>query len=111
MLHIIAAAVRPAATYGAVQTAAIPTEPQALAIYILLAWSFFAVWVGNRNSDSGEGEAPETDEGDDDPRSAEGDDGSAQPAERNRRAERRRTGGRKLSRAQRRKRGHIDWIQ
>ena len=111
MLQNILAVVRPTAFDGAVQAALIPTEPQAIAVYALLAWAFVVVWVGNRNS------GDDTDAGD-----ATDDEGSVTdedeisikppiPGRSSREARRPRDRRKKLSRSQRRKRGHINWIQ
>lgn len=77
-------------------TASIPTEPQAIAAYALLSWFGVMIWLGNRNSGTS-GSAP----GGGSEASAEAGDGSG-PGK---------PGKKKLSRAQRRRRGNIDWIQ
>ncbi|MDX1493785.1 MAG: hypothetical protein R3253_06995 [Longimicrobiales bacterium] len=103
--------------------AAVPTDPPALAAYTLLAWFVLLVWLGNRGSGKKEGasdeqspdhasaEAPPA-EGEEDGKRATGartGASEAHAAGSEGRTTRRKT--KKLSRKQRRRRGHINWIQ
>ena len=110
MFYIITAAVCPAATHAAVRAALIPTEPQAIAVYVLLAWSFFAVWAGNRSSSDADVDDTEAD-GTEEDRSSENEDGADEANDARGVVRRRRKRRKSLSRAQRRKRGHVNWIQ
>jgi hypothetical protein len=81
---------------GQLQLASIPTEPQAIFVYILLVLAAWAIWRGNRKpapspgaeSDSAPGDTKKTD--------------STRPSDR--------SSGRK-SKKSRRRQGHINWIQ
>lgn len=116
MLYTVMAVVRPALSLGVARAALIPTEPSAIAVYALLAWSLILVWLGNRGSDvedtqaEGEGDAAGKE---DDPASTDEDarGGRASSATRGQRGRSGQRGRRKLTRAQKRRRGHINWIQ
>lgn len=116
MLQIVMAVVRPALDHGVARAALIPTEPQAIAVYALLAWSVLLVWLGNRGSgvDDEEAEGGTSAEGKEDA-PASTDPGArergASAASRGKRVQGRQRGRKKLTRAQKRRRGHITWIQ
>jgi hypothetical protein len=85
-----------------VQQASIPTEPEAIAVYVLLLIGGWAVWQGNR------GPAPAT--GDDEaPSSGDAEDGASTST--SQRPKPRRSERRGKNKAKRRRQGRIDWIQ
>lgn len=122
MLYTVMAIVRPALSLGVARATLIPTEPPAIAVYALLAWALILVWLGNRGSDvedtraEGEADAPgkgnepasidEEARGSDLSSTTRGSRGQSRNRGRSGKRERR-----KLTRAQKRRRGHIDWIQ
>jgi hypothetical protein len=116
MLQTVMAVVHPELTHGVARAALIPTEPHAIAVYALVAWSIVLVWLGNRGSDvedvQAEGEAG-VEGTQDDPAPAEEETKAsrASSAARGKRDRRAKRGSKKLTRAQKRRRGHIDWIQ
>lgn len=83
-----------------VQQAGLPTEPEAIAVYVLLLISGWAVWQGNRGS------APTPD--DETKRSSKQDDGR-EPTSKGTKP--RGSGRRARNKAKRRRQGRIDWIQ
>lgn len=102
MYQVTMAAVQPLSEH--IQSASIPTDPAVVTVYILLLGSAWLVWVGNRNSGaSGEGSEPDvpSDAGSDADSTGEGDASGRSHTKANR----------KLTRAQRRRRGSINWIQ
>lgn len=122
MLYTVMAVVRPTLSLGVARAALIPTEPSAIAVYALLAWSLILVWLGNRGSDvedtQAEGQADAAGKGNDpastDEEAGGSDLSSTTRGSRGRGGDRgrdRKRGRKKLTRAQKRRRGHIDWIQ
>ena len=96
-----------------------PTEPAAIVVYVLLAGSVWLVWAGNRTSgNTGEGESrspPESGDtdldSDPDVEARSADAGSSEGRAGGRTTSRGKRKKRKLTREQRRRRGHINWIQ
>lgn len=116
MLHALMAVVRPS-PFDHLHLASPPTEPEALAVYALVGWAAWLVWAGNRKSGEGREESSSESSGtdsDSDPpvggRSADIETAAGDKAGRDSRS-RGKGKERKLTRAERRRRGHIDWIQ
>lgn len=117
MTHVILTVVWPS-SMDTLKAAALPTDPPALAAYTLLVWFVLLVWWGNRGSgkkDEGaeggvEGASDSSKSGGADAGEAEAEGGGGDGPRKNRRTAPRGSRG-KLSRAQRRRRGYINWIQ
>lgn len=81
---------------GQLQLASIPTEPQAIFVYVLLVLALWAIWRGNRGPEPSEDHR--SDASTQEPKKTD----SPTPSDRGKR------GARKKSR---RRQGHISWIQ
>ncbi len=119
MYPLVMALVRPS-LHDSVHPSTIPTEPEAIAVYALLAWSIWLVWMGNRSSKVAAENADDSSEEQSDGKSESKPThsttdidapGAVRPRQGHGTERRGKKAKKKLTRAQRRRRGHIDWIQ